>query len=105
MKKELNVSCDKELNVSCDKELNASCDLAFKPILSIDEACLFLNYGKSYLQELRETGKIAYLQKKGGKKAVIRFKREHLLDYIEKNFDEMTPFPTQMKYQLKKNKS
>ena len=71
----------------------APCDLSTKPILSEREACIFLNVCRQTLYELRISGKIGYCKAKGQDKKLpaIRYRREHLLNYIKDNYDEVKP--------------
>lgn len=82
-----------------------TCDISSKPILTEDEACIFLGMCRKTLYELRIEGKIGFCKEKKGidkngkekKKLTIRYRREHLLDYINRNYDEVRPL--KLKYQ------
>lgn len=83
-----------------EKELEVMCDVSLKPILTEAEACLFLGLSRNTLYELRISGKIAFYQEKkasGKKLLAVRYRREHLLNYIKENFDEVKPL--KFKYQ------
>ncbi|MEO6704806.1 MAG: helix-turn-helix domain-containing protein [Ginsengibacter sp.] len=57
-------------------------DLQNKKILSIDEACQFLGYKKSYLYKLTSSGLLPF-SKPNGKK--IFFEREKLENFMLRN--------------------
>jgi len=83
-----------------ENKKEAVCDVSLKPILTETEACLFLGVSRRYLHDLRMEGKIGFCQEKrtAGKKILsIRYRREHLLDYIKENYDEVKPL--KLKYQ------
>ena len=73
------------------KELKSTCDISFKPILTEEEACLFLGISKKAIYNLRIERKIGFCEKKGLDKARIRYRREHLIDYFNKYFNEVKP--------------
>lgn len=77
-----------------DKKIEVICDISFKPILTEQEACTFLGMCRKTLFELRIEGKIGFCREKktpGKRIGAIRYRREHLLDYIKDNYDEMRP--------------
>ena len=83
-----------------EKKKEATCDVSLKPILTEEEACIFLGMSRSTLYDLRMDGKIGFCKEKktSGKKLLsIRYRREHLLNYINENFDEVKPL--KLKYQ------
>ncbi len=81
------------------KELEVTCDVSLKPILTEQEACLFLGVSRQFLYDLRISGKIGFCKENDGKKKkpTIRYRREHLLNYIKENYDEVKPL--KLKYQ------
>jgi hypothetical protein len=81
------------------KDLEVICDISFKPIVTEEEACTFLGVSRSFLHNLRASGKIGFCREKGKTKKLlgIRYRREHLLDYIHANYDEIKPL--KLKYQ------
>jgi hypothetical protein len=73
--------------------LNPTCDISQKTILTEQEACVFLGVSRSHILELRQCGKIGFFRERDASKKIkqIRYKREQLLDYINKNFEEVKP--------------
>jgi hypothetical protein len=76
-----------------NKKQGVVCDISTKPILTEEEACMFLGVSRKTIFDLRTSGKIGFCKEKDKDKKIkaIRYKREHLLDYIRKNYDEVQP--------------
>ena len=86
--------------LSIDKKAESSCDISYKPILTEQEACTFLGVSRRYLHDLRMDGKIGFCKEKrtsGKKICAIRYRREHLMNYIKDHFDEVRPL--ELRYQ------
>jgi hypothetical protein len=72
--------------------MEATCDISLKPYLTEAEACVFLSVSRSTLQELRISGTIGYcVEKKNKQRPGIRYRREHLLDYLKVAYKEVKP--------------
>jgi hypothetical protein len=78
--------------------MEAICDISLKPILTEEEACVFLGVSRAFIHNLRASRKIGFCrEKEHDKRPSIRYRREHLLDYIRSNYEEVKPIT--LKYQ------